>query len=203
MINRYTVFLAGCIALVSFTGCHTRHTGYEPVNTRSLQPFLIELPEDALPGTTSLETVSRRIGQTELQVSFISGDQLGMSSSFGVVQPLRINRDHRYAGVTFSIKTLSAPCTLMAAIVPRNTALSFLHAQPLHVSPHTWHDTELLFADFTHTSTRLHLDTDSFNPILWDDINLFLVFLDCDNETHGLEWGPVKLMRRSRLYRFF
>lgn len=203
MIIRYTVFLASCIALVSCTGCHTPNSGYEPVTTRSLQPFLIDLPDHILPQTRSPETVTRHIGNTELQVTFISGDQLGVSSSFGVVQPLRIRRDHRHTGVSFSIRSLSAPCTLQAAIVPRDTALSFLHAQPLHLSPNTWHDIEWLFADFTHTSTRLHLDTDCFNPILWDDINLFLVFLDCDNEMLGLEWGPVKLMRRNRLYRFF
>ncbi len=202
MVSKCLLVLVCSIILVSCPGCSSDERELKALETRSLQPFMAFIPETAFPEKMSLETVTRQIDNTDNQVTFISGDQLGMSSSFSVVQPMSIKNNHRYTGVSFFIRSLSAPCKLQAAITPENSLDTFIHLQPINLIANIWQKFELSFNDFSHISTSLNVDTDCFTPIYWDKINLFLIFSNCDKEKQGIEWGPVHLVRQDKLYHF-
>ncbi len=202
-VSKSLLVLVSSIILVSCPGCSFDEHEPKTLEARSLQPFLTYMPESGFPKKMSLETITRRIDNSDTQVTFITGDQLGVSSSLGVVQPMRVKYNHRFTGVSFFIRSLSAPCTLTSAIIPDNSSDAFIHTQPISLTADIWRKIELSFKNFSHVSTFLNRDTDCFNSVYWDKINLFLVFSECDQEKQGIEWGSVQVIRQNKLYRFY
>jgi hypothetical protein len=197
------LFLLTLLCTCASYGCLQSGDVVADISNRYIEAFLTDINIDDLLDSDCLQVKQNLPDTMPLFYTHLSSGIPWHVPNLSVVQPLKTNGDHRYQRVSFMIKPLAAKCTLKPAIALHTTRSNYLYKESIYLEQDEWKRIDLNFKDFYHVSTGLGVENDIFYSEKWTHINLFLIFIDYDNELKGINLGPVTLHRQNRLYNFF
>lgn len=145
----------------------------------------------------------KRTDLPSVEYTYLSSQTHLAVPNISIAQPVSLNNDHRYKGISCAIQPISSHAVAIFGIVDENTGNTYVYHKSLELRPDEWRNIYLNFSDFHHISTRLRVDTDAFHSGQSDRIHLFLIIGDYDIEYQGVNWSAVTLRRQNRLYQFY
>lgn len=200
----YRLLFRSLILIIVLQGCNQQESIVKSLSDRYLFSLTAVKPSFDYTDPTLLKIKTETIQMKPVPVTMVNVNREFVTHSVVVVQPLELNRRHRYTGVSFYIRSLSGLCEMRMLIMPeRNPYCFYIHPEPIRFRPTEWMPVSVNFSHFTNIMTMLNLDIDSFNPIMWDSIRFVLLFDTLAEESQIIEIGPVGLNYQHRRYHFY